>query len=539
MKLASSSLCLVVLLASAGCKQTTSDASQGDLAIAISLTQDHSGSNIIDHGGSFQVLFTNLSAKPIRLWSDKSELGYGTLSFRIVDADGRTWAIDQPSGRGTYHDIPDLTETIPPRDTVSREIEPSRGIPGMPEWRDLPEPNTGERYKLEAILEIKPSHDADVRGVWTGRVSSKPVETLFVNPRLRTPQEYLFALCPQQALRVLQSDPTWIGKTDADQCTPLHRAVELGPISVVRWLLEHGADANAIANHRSTPLHFARDPAAVAELLRYRPDLERRGGGWDKTVLEQNADLLSRLTDDEQALAANCRTIIGMLLNAGAYYDIHTAIYLNDVKRVREILDGGLIDRSEPRQSHASCLRLASEHGHAEICKLLIEHDPGSNNVEKWLDFSVLQNAIKYPAVVKTLIECGSVAGVRISNNYNGLSYFSVGDQASLLHYAVGADALESAKLLIEANVPVNAVDDSGETPLHVAAGHGRVEMMRLLLRHGGDRNARNRLGWTPLDVAQWHEERFGDSGTANVLRGEWFRGGHQGSSLPERAGNE
>ncbi|WP_407809560.1 ankyrin repeat domain-containing protein, partial [Staphylococcus aureus] len=39
--------------------------------------------------------------------------------------------------------------------------------------------------------------------------------------------------------------------------TPLHVACHFGQINMVRFLLQHGADVNAITSHGYTPLHQA------------------------------------------------------------------------------------------------------------------------------------------------------------------------------------------------------------------------------------------------------------------------------------------
>jgi ankyrin repeat protein len=404
-----------------------------------------------------------------------------------------------------------LTETISPRRTISRAIE----LSASPEWIGTPEPNSGVRFKLEAILEIRPTPNADVRGVWTGKISSEPVETLFVNPRLNTPHEYLRAKCPRQALRVLQGDPAWVGKADENRRTPLHHAVELGFIDVVRWLLEHGANVDAVADHDTTPLHLASDPSIVAVLLKSNPNLNRRGGSWNETPLLTNAGILSRLTDkDDEAQASKYKRITELLLSAGADYDIDSAIYLNDIARVREILKGDPAVVKEFRGAQVLPLGLAAREGHAEICNLLIDQHADPNERELWCDFPVLFHALQHPEVVKLLLDAGASANVRLGLPA-GMRTYHVGDRATLLHYVAGEGAVESARLLLERNVPINAVDDRRITPLHIAAMCRDPAMVRFLLSRGADVNAKDWRGLTPLDSA----EKYGNKAAAEVLR--------------------
>jgi ankyrin repeat protein len=338
----------------------------------------------------------------------------------------------------------------------------------------------------------------------------------FVQEPLRSPHEYLSAHCPEQALGLMQADPTWVARYES-QCTPLHRAVELGYLNVVHWLLEHGADVDATAfNNGSTPLHLATDPTIVAELLRYKPKLNRRGGGWGKTALQVNADMFSRLAGKaDQQRAANYKRITEMLRNAGTYYDIHSAIYLNDIVRVREILRSDPAVVKELREAQMLPLRLAARLGRAEICKLLIDYNADTNDAAQRQDFPILCDALEHPAVVKVLLDAGANADVRLDPR-GGLSTFDVGENGTLLHYAAGEGAVESVRLLLERNLAVNALDGEGQTPLHVAAQRREAEMVRFLLSRGADVGAKDNRGKTPLDAAV----HFGNDRAAGILRG-------------------
>ena len=74
--------------------------------------------------------------------------------------------------------------------------------------------------------------------------------------------------------------------------------------------------------------------------------------------------------------------------------------------------------------------------------------------------------------------------------------------------YAIGADihaerqALEAARLIIEAGVDVNGANTVGETALHAAAYTGWDRVAALLLDHGAAVDAENIVGWTPLAIA-------------------------------------
>ena len=70
------------------------------------------------------------------------------------------------------------------------------------------------------------------------------------------------------------------------------------------------------------------------------------------------------------------------------------------------------------------------------------------------------------------------------------------------LHFGAQLNKLEFAEVLIQAGANVNSLDVKHKTPLHYAAEDDSVEIARILLRRGADANIQDNVGYTPLHSA-------------------------------------
>jgi ankyrin repeat protein len=262
--------------------------------------------------------------------------------------------------------------------------------------------------------------------------------------------------------------------------------IEDGDVARVKQLLAKGADVNQKDYNNCRPLRLAEDPVIVEVLLRYKPDLEVVDSSECQTPLQHAAFEAARKNEDSK----KWRKIVKLLLDAGAEYDIVSAIHLDDIDRVRTILNknpnaalGGPEDSEPP-------LRAAAGDGREEICALLLKHKADPEDTERGCGYPILRYAVKYPKVVKLLIDAGANPTQRITWNGGRTGVWLIGDDATALHYAAGEGVPETVTLLIDHGVDIFATAHDiadkkmQQTALEVAALFGEAENAQAIVTH-------------------------------------------------------
>ena len=79
------------------------------------------------------------------------------------------------------------------------------------------------------------------------------------------------------------------------------------------------------------------------------------------------------------------------------------------------------------------------------------------------------------------------------------------------LHYSIRTVNLDAMDSLIEAGADPNIADAvRGNTAMHLAASHGAEEMLVKLLKAGGDPNAVRSSGDTPISLlSRFHQKKM------------------------------
>ncbi|MFO1094560.1 MAG: ankyrin repeat domain-containing protein [Planctomycetaceae bacterium] len=148
------------------------------------------------------------------------------------------------------------------------------------------------------------------------------------------------------------------------------------------------------------------------------------------------------------------RTIVQLYRDAGADYDVRTAIWLGDLNQVKARFDRTAVRTDGFYEENP--LRLAASLGQTDICRYLIEeHHVDVNAFDQGNGYPIIKDALAFLDVVRLLIEnvCRSA-----NANYSGQGSTGTwinGDDATALHYAAEDGVPETLTLLIDSGVDV------------------------------------------------------------------------------------
>lgn len=271
-----------------------------------------------------------------------------------------------------------------------------------------------------------------------------------------------------------------INRTNHDGESALVYAIKFGHKDIVDYLLKNGADANIYdqdeirANNRFTPLMIAAeygfttpdDATIVRRLLAH---------GADPMVHRNNGDTALSIASKN-----NNQAIVAVLEKHGARDEtpyasltaedaLLKAIKLDDVAKVRELLDTAADPNYRETLTGVTPLLMASYYGNPGIVRMLIEKGADIDDVPWGLTEQRI-NASSVPINERELM--------RIAAR---------GDTALIT--AIRRGHTRTALLLLEQGADVLQPNHKAETPGYFAARKGNAAVMRSLLDKGLDPN--------------------------------------------------
>lgn len=274
----------------------------------------------------------------------------------------------------------------------------------------------------------------------------------------------------------------------------LQMAAKVGDIELLDLLLVSGADVNAHGGDDYTALHAAAGRGhtkIVRQLLAHGADVNAMGGTWESVLRAAVHGGSIEIVD--QVLAAGAK--VNVRLQDGTV--LHNAAMRGDGKVVQRLLTKG----ADPNAMHTqfgSVLATSAYFNRLSVVLALL--NAGADVGAIGGDFDTALHAAAYRGhhhIVLQLLLAG--APVNAHSDHLGTA----------LHAAVSSLSVDGSErdvtvmMLLRGGAYVNAVTNTGETPLHFAAHRGYSYTIALLIHRGADLNAEDHLGMTARQLAE------------------------------------
>lgn len=187
------------------------------------------------------------------------------------------------------------------------------------------------------------------------------------------------------------------------------------------------------------------------------------------------------------ALALLAAFLLPVSVSAGVYEDMLTAVKMNDITTVGNLLQRG-VDVNTSDALGNSLLMLAAENGNLPILELLLRKKAKVLTRNRYGDSALMVAALRgHPKATAALV----AAGAEIDP-----------DGWTPLIYAAFGGHVETVRFLLSLEVDVDAQADNGMTALMVASRNGHLEVVKVLLEYDADATLVAQDGLTASDMA-------------------------------------
>ena len=315
-----------------------------------------------------------------------------------------------------------------------------------------------------------------------------------------------------------------IDARDSSGATALYHAAENGRETVVRLLLGAGANVEAEDNKHLTALHIAankKHAAVVQALLDHRANLEASFEGLTPLFMAaMNTDeptmrlLLVKGANPNVACvhgggtplhglaSSGTPSMLELLLQHGARVDpqatepqgqtpLHIAAIYGAIPAAKVLLQWGANIDARYHDGQTP-LHVASVSGRLEMVAFLLAQGADIVAQTNWSDIAFTAAASQgHGAIAELLFDKGNDV-MTATQKTSGLIMATRGGHVSLV------------ASLLDREIPVNAVHESGLTALLLAASYGYEQVVTLLIARGADVDARgNAFDTSPVQIAE------------------------------------
>lgn len=291
--------------------------------------------------------------------------------------------------------------------------------------------------------------------------------------------------------------------------TPLHVSCKTENIVITKLLLEQNAAPDIPDVYSSTPLHISveKECLEIVQLLlnhnapvnayTFKTDYE----GFTPlhiSVIKKNVEITKILLENKANINAPLSSINNKFhefpfMMFKGYTPVHLAIESNEVKIVKLIFESQKGNIKTDLQG-LTLLQLAIEIGNLEIIEILLNSGSNVNfysNIDYCIGQTPLHMAIykKDIRVVKSLLEKGANIDASIkltqASDKSEQSFLNLSHAGySSLHLAVQLGNTEIIKLLLSYYPEIDKADCKGFTPLHLSVELNKLEVVQILLEY-------------------------------------------------------